>query len=499
VPITVHAVAVWAAGGAPLEPEDRIRWELLPRSAGDPQAGKEPAFVGFGPELEAAVPPGAYVLRAQAGNAVADTVVEVSDPGEMIELVLPVGRIVPRIRRLIDTDPDDAAGITYELFDTDGTAIERGYGEGVRFVASPGSYRVIAMIGEVHNAVAVELAAGETLVVDIGVGDGRIVPQVTMIEGGDKVTSGVWVEIVAAEPAMGENDRSVAVRSGLSEAFDLPAGHYRLTATLDATTSSVDVEVRPGETVAVPISLNAGQLLARAMSHDGGAEIAGSVAFTVAGKASPEQLLASAFGSPASFILPAGSYVLSLFIEAARVNSVDVQLGAGDRIDFDVPVATGRIVAHAKLAATGPEVQQGLSFLVTGPPETPGGNRILVARGYGPGAIIEAPAGRYLLHGWTRKELGTVPIEVLPNETVEVVLTANAGILSVSATGARAIEVWAIRDDAEMLYDWASADAFSFTVPAGRYRVRALDQVMKPTSERLTEVTAGMEIMLSLP
>lgn len=188
-------------------------------------------------------------------------------------------------------------------------------------------------------------------------------------------------------------------------------------------------------------------------------------------------------------VVPAGSVRIEVSEGKARAEDV-VTVVAGERVERNVILGTGTMTVKVYYAPGGPLVEDGdmrYDF-------RPAGGGEPVAGGYGHVMSPLVPAGEYV----AEIRLGKVsavsaPVRVAAGGTAEAEAVLNAGVLAISAPGAKQIEILAakmkINGDRDG-FGSAYGETAQQTLPAGEYLIRVSYETGEK-KEGTAVVTAG--------
>jgi Ca-activated chloride channel family protein len=207
--------------------------------------GSEVAMLSFdAATVNEPVPPGRYVVEAEAHGITARDTVEVGADGPTrIRMALPAGGLLITTHAVKDAtaavytsiaaDPSPAAAIITRDDEPD-------------LVLAPGSYRVRVEQGLASAEQTVTIAAGKSSTADIPLAAARIELSALAVADGPPVEGAVF--IVATEDATSPGGWREMIRSAATQpAFVVPAGTYRVTARLGGAEAHQRVALTSGE------------------------------------------------------------------------------------------------------------------------------------------------------------------------------------------------------------------------------------------------------------
>lgn len=142
-----------------------------------------------------------------------------------------------------------------------------------------------------------------------------------------------------------------------------------------------------------------------------------------------------------TFVAAAGTVAVTGKIAKAIVEE-SFQLAAGEKQERDVIIPAGAVVATATYAEGGPDVENNqIRFDIVSAKADLNGNRKTLNGTYGPGNRLFVPAGEFLVAARLGEAKAEAPVTVGAGELSEVTINMNAGVLAVTAPGARRIDI----------------------------------------------------------
>jgi Ca-activated chloride channel family protein len=240
----------------------------------------------------------------------------------------------------------------------------------------------------------------------------------------------------------GEPGEFVQTEYGSPMAAPAKPGTYAATVEFFQTKRTLPMTVT-SEPVVQDVILNAGYVTSEGAVAGSGAKAEGVTwEINTAGGA----YVATSFDAVPRFVVPAGSYVMTLTKGGAKTEK-PFEIAAGDSINLAVTLNAGRVVASAVYSAAGPDVTDGIAVEVFKPATEPGTRGEWLATEFKAQSIFDLPAGRYDLQITVGAAKLLKPIEVVSGKTTEVKLDLNAGVLGLDAPGAEFIEVMTAKKD----------------------------------------------------
>jgi Ca-activated chloride channel homolog len=319
--------ATLAEGGAPLDPNIGIAWEVY-RANPDGTEG-EYLTTEYGTEYEGSFEPGNYVVRANVGEVHVAQPVTIEE-GKVAEphFVMNAGHLVihPRIVEGAAVDGGAAVVIAYPGGET------TTYGDTSIYVPA-GESRLTVRIGLGSVEDVITVAAGETVEKDIILGLGHASVNAFYVEGMKVEEGGLAVEIYKGKKDIQGNREYLTTTYGPDTQFDLPPGDYVALLSLDSATIEAPFTIAVGEAVDVAGVLGAGVLAVTAPN---------AYAIELFSAKKDIQGNRKSFGltydSPRNATLPAGDYiaVITLKDNAGTKESPVATVAAGERTEITV-------------------------------------------------------------------------------------------------------------------------------------------------------------------
>jgi Ca-activated chloride channel family protein len=317
----------------------------------------------------------------------------------------------------------------------------------------------------------------------------NFLPTAVLVAGGTPLVDGGTFEVFRANA---DGSKGEWLRTDYSKPrFDLEPGDYVVRASLDQAFAEMPVRIEPGKIASPVFDLDAGTLLVRPLAGQGG-DIADNAAVFI-----KHALGQTTYYGQTKLVVPAGSVELTVTIGSGSVAET-LAMAAGGTIEKTVVVGVGRAVVNALYAAGGDRVDMsGLDVKILEAAKKIDGSREQVSFGYGPDSRFDLPAGDYV--ALVRMDQAEVeqPFTVKVGEAVEVQAVLNAGVLAISAPGAREIRVFAAGKDVQgnrKPFGLAYADTHQATLPAGDYAV-----VIDSGKEVPAVVKAGERTEVTVP
>lgn len=236
--------------------------------------------------------------------------------------------------------------------------------------------------------------------------------------------------------------------------FDRDEAKVEITATITA------------DALATPeIVLNAGMVHIVPVTEAGGEPVSGS-------STTLEGMGKSIFHyGDSTRVVPVGDYQATVTIGNGSATQA-VTVKAGETTTQEVVVAVGLAVLNTAYTADLDMDNIGQWIEVFEAKTALDGSRKSVAGGYGAGQEFTLPPGDYLAVANKDEASGELAFTVKPNERTDVKVVLNAGVLAVTAPGARSIEVFSAKkaiDGSRKSIRFEYGEEINLTFPPGDY------------------------------
>ncbi len=311
----------------------------------------------------------------------------------------------------------------------------------------------------------------------------------TLSDGGDPISGRADVrwDIWKLDASGQAEKRSTTAYGTVYETLQ-EAGRYRLGVRYGKATAETDIELKSDQLTEVSLNLNAGILTLTGRRAEG-AEPDKKIRWDVG---LPDGKDVTNYGGQVTFVVPAGSRTMKARLGKATVAET-IELAAGQRLEKDIIIATGRLVAFALYAEGGPEVGKDVRFDVMGAKKDIAGKRKDFGTNYGDGIAFDLPPGDYVLQARAGKAVGETEVTVKGNERVEPRVVLNAGVIAISAPGGDRIDILGAEKDIngrQKDFGTNYGEAWQTVLPEGDYviRIRKKD---KSTAEGPASIQAG--------
>lgn len=328
--------------------------------------------------------------------------------------------------------------------------------------------------------------------------DFNFAPSATMSEGGPELGRDdnlVW-EVYAAN-ADGSRGENVVTDYYGGWKGRLEPGDYIVNARLDHAAVEQKVTIEPDKVATPHFVLDAGRLVIRARASEGAA-IADNAAINVRYPGDGD----TTYYGEMKAVFPAGEQVLTIKLGDGAVTET-IALKAGQTIEKDVIVGVGHAVVNALYVAGGDRVDSGNMFTrIFKAKKKIDGTREELSYAYGPDAAFDLPAGDYVALVEMDQAAVEQPFSIKVGERQDVTAVLDAGVLAISAPGAKYIEVSGAARDIQgnrKQFGYAFAETHQTTLPAGDYAVSAERGDPAVKTEAPATVKAGERTEITVP
>ncbi len=375
-----------AVAAPPYTGADTIRYDVF-RVLADGSKEEQPVetvYGGEGSEAAFQLPAGRYAVLASKELASAEVVVEVIDTATTeAGIVLNAGTISARAM-LTETTPAEDGGVRFDITDIDGNT-DTSYGPTRTVAVTAGAATVQGSLGSATASVPVDVVAGATIEVDVVLGAGTLVLRGKRSPEANDFDSGIRWDVTPA--AGGE----AATTYGGEVRYDLPAGDYKVLATLGEAKAEKTVSVSSGKTTQEEMVVATGKVIVHALFAEGGPAVTAGPRFDVLeatpGADGQRRGITTTYNDGASFDLPPGKYVLVASSDVATAEK-PFEVVAGSPLDVSVVLNAGIL---ALKAPDGDRLD-----LLSGAKDIYG-NEVGITTTYGQEWTIAVPVGSYTI------------------------------------------------------------------------------------------------------
>ncbi len=257
------------------------------------------------------------------------------------------------------------------------------------------------------------------------------------------------------------------------------------------------LKVEAGQGYTPVFVLNAGTVIVRPRASEGeDISSAATIQIQYPGRDDP----ATYYGET-KVVLPAGEQKLTVKLGSGEVAET-FQLAAGQTVEKDVVVGVGRITVNALYATGGDKVtSSSLDTKIFKAKVNLDGTREQVTYGYGPDAKFDLSPGDHVAVVRIDQAEIEQPFNIRAGEAKDITAILDAGVLVITAPGARSIKVFAAKKDIQgerKQFGYGFDGAHQTTLPAGDYVVTTDGAEGSPEKETPVTVKAGERTELDI-
>lgn len=200
-------------------------------------------------------------------------------------------------------------------------------------------------------------------------------------------------------------------------------------------------------------------------------------------------------------VLPAGEQRLTVKLGSGEISET-FQLAAGQTVEKDLVVGIGHVTVNALYAPGGEKVESsGLDVKIFKAQKRIDGSRDQVTYTFGPDAKFDLSPGDLVAVVKLDQAEVESPFTIAAGETKDISVVLNAGVLAITAPGAKNIKVFAAEKDIQgerKQFGYGFDGKHQTTLPAGNYVVETDKQDGSPLKETPVIVTAGGRIEITV-
>ena len=277
--------------------------------------------------------PGDYLVTVSndVGRIEAPLLIEAGNP---VNLALSFEGGIITFRGMMEQGkPITDVSAAWELQDANGQWLSTKYGPEASFFSNAGVYRIKLSLGEASITEDVVMTAGKSEVREITLGGGQLTVRAVLARGGPDLTGGGAIELLAGEASADGTHKWINTKYGSKAEFKLPAGKYRVRAVQDLAVGIAEIEVKPGETTAIEVSVEGGFVSVTASpdvtieSYAGDAIASGQLKW-----------LATDYNGKMNRAFGSGSIrIIARKADGTVVAEQDVEVKAGQRTELQLP------------------------------------------------------------------------------------------------------------------------------------------------------------------
>lgn len=267
------AFSATVRAGKASEPLAKALLSLLPAAGKNVAAAAQPVWIARAGRDQLVVPPGNYVLRAEAGTVRQDVPVAVTIGKSIpVDIVLGAGRL--QLSAQAGDDGEALPDVIFSVAEDDPDApqgrreIARSAALHPEFVLPAGTYYVTARVGQNEIRQRIALGAGDTVSKVIPLGLSKLTVTVAAEGALARGDAGVEVRIWRLDQ---QPPREVARSQQARSEFLLTPGRHRIEAMAGAQNARAEgeVELKPGRNAQASVKLDAAVVALRALDTSG--------------------------------------------------------------------------------------------------------------------------------------------------------------------------------------------------------------------------------------
>lgn len=273
-------------------------------------------------------------------------------------------------------------------------------------------------------------------------------------------------------------------------------GTYLIEGKLGHAAQEQQVEIKDGETATPHFVLNAGRLILRARAYKG-SEISDGAAINVKYLGDGD----TTYYGEMNTVFPSGDLAVTVTVGQGSVSET-IALKPGETIEKDIIVGVGHVVANAYYVEGMKVDAGGLAVRLFKAAKRIDGTREDVTFGYGPDTAYDLPAGDYVLVAKMDAAEAEAPFSVTVGERTEANVLLDAGVLAMTAPGAKELRVYKAAKDIQgnrVNVAYAYEADYQTTLNAGDYVVVATRGDDNTQSEVTVTVKAGERMEVAVP
>jgi len=290
-----------------------------------------------------------------------------------------------------------------------------------------------------------------------------------LVAGGPEITDGPIVSNTSHQfYTIGADGKAAELING-SILYELtgtvPPGRYIMISTNGPTVVEQPVEISATEMSTPEVVLNAGILMIKVLSEEGGAPDSNGF-FEMVGA---NDVLANGYGE-GMIVFPAGPYDLSVKLGEMGTTEA-VTITAGQVLDKTVIMGVG-VPVFTAYYTTGVAVEGDQSFDIYEAKTALDGSRTRITTVYGAGSEVKLPPGDYVVVAGAGQAEAEMTFTVQPGQRSEVAVILTAGLVAITAPNGKSLDILQAKvglDGNRTRVTTQYGDSFLITLPAGDY------------------------------
>jgi Ca-activated chloride channel family protein len=324
----------------------------------------------------------------------------------------------------------------------------------------------------------------------------NFIPEAVMAAGGEplKDAGNAW-EIFRAQPDGSRGEQIATEYSNYKGSLE--PGGYVVEARLGEARAEQKLKIEPGQVYTPLFVLDAGTLVVRPRASEG-AEVNSAATVEID---YPGGVGVSTNYGETRITLPAGQQKLTVKLGTGEVSET-FDLDAGQTIEKDVVIGVGRVTVNALYAAGGEKVDaSGLDIKIFKSKLNVDGTREQVSYAFGPDAKFDLASGDHVAVVRMDQAEAEQPFNIRAGESKDVTVVLDAGVLAISAPGAKDIKVFAAKKDIQGEREqlaYGFGEALQTTLPTGDYVIATDRRDGSSVKETPASVKAGGRLELKI-
>jgi Ca-activated chloride channel homolog len=307
------------------------------------------------------------------------------------------------------------------------------------------------------------------------------------------------VNWVFSKDAGGAPGEYVTTVNGGAGQGDIPAaGNYVISVTADGAKIDVPYVHQEGKPNELTVVLNAGIGKFSALLDEATplANASASWSFSRA----DGSFVTTIYGATPAVLLNAGDYKVSV-ADGQAIAETNFRIEAGKTSEHVVFLGAGAVKVSATYAPGGEAVPDGTAFELYKKAGI-SGQGDWVTTVYGNGQVLKAAAGEYDVVVKQGLAVATQRVKIEAAKEAQVEINLNAGVMSVTANGAKRYEIYEGKQLLDGSYKWLTTTydpTLTITANAGTYLVKAFGADDQMFAEKVIEVKAGERTEMTMP
>ncbi|PHS25343.1 MAG: hypothetical protein COA85_07080 [Robiginitomaculum sp.] len=399
-------------------------------------------------------------------------------------------------------------GVSWEVYAyTDGKLADKyltySYNTPASFALVPGKYRIKAAYGKAIAYQDIEVKKEGLTEADLIFGTGTLI---VSGRAGSQSQDPVGKEWDIYPIRNGKvSDKFIAYSYNTPGRFILPAGKYRIKALYGKAETFKDVEIKADETTEIVIIFGTGKLIVSGRNSETSQDPVGKEwdIYPIRNGEVSDKFIAYTYNTPAYFTLPAGKYRIKGMYGKA-VTYKDVEVKTDETTKTIIVFNTGYLTVSGRNSETS-QKPVGKEWDIY-PIRNGQVSDKFIAYTYNTRARFTLPTGKYRIKAMYGKAVTYEDVEVKTNETTKTIIIFNTGYLTVSGrAGSQSQKSVGKEWDIYPILNGRVSDKFIaytyntpayFTLPAGKYRIKAFYGNKAYTKDVLVKINEKNEVVM---